>query len=170
MCMCLKCSQLRKKEGGETKRGGTQMRWWGACMFELIKVRLCVETNWGKLRSYLDSIYASVQSPLASYKKKKKLYLEWWWRASDLPNERLCKYSVYCLYFSTFLIILHTPWLPWRSESSCQWRKHKFHPWVGKIPWRRKWQPTPVFFPGKSERQRSMAGYSPWGHKELDRT
>ena len=40
-------------------------------MFELIKVRLCVETNWGKLRSYLDSIYASVQSPLASYEKKK---------------------------------------------------------------------------------------------------
>ena len=40
----------------------------------------------------------------------------------------------------------------------------------GKIPWRRKWQPTPVFLPGESHGQTSLAGYSPWGHKELDRT
>ena len=42
-------------------------------------------------------------------------------------------------------------------------------PWVGKIPWRRKWQPTPVL-PGKSHRQRSLGGYSPQGRKELDTT
>ena len=36
--------------------------------------------------------------------------------------------------------------------------------------WRRKWQPTPVFLPGKSHRQRSLVGYSPWGHKGLDTT
>ena len=40
----------------------------------------------------------------------------------------------------------------------------------GKISWRRKWQPTPVFFPGKSHGRRSLAGYSPGGCKELDRT
>ena len=45
-----------------------------------------------------------------------------------------------------------------------------FVPWVGKIPWRRKWQPTPVFLPGQSHGQRSLVGYSPWGHKELDVT
>ena len=45
-----------------------------------------------------------------------------------------------------------------------------FNPWVGKIPWRRKWWPTPVFWPGESHGQRSLAGYSPWGHKELDMT
>jgi len=45
-----------------------------------------------------------------------------------------------------------------------------FDPWEGKIPWRRKWQPTPVFFPGKSLRQRGLAGYSPWGHQESDTT
>ena len=39
-----------------------------------------------------------------------------------------------------------------------------------KIPWRRKWQPTPVFLPGKSHGQRSLTGYSPWGLKELDMT
>ena len=36
---------------------------------------------------------------------------------------------------------------------------------VGKFPWRRKWQPTPVFLPGKSDEQRSLEAYSPWGHK-----
>ena len=41
-------------------------------------------------------------------------------------------------------------------------------PWVGKIFWRRKWQPTPVFLPEKSHEQRSLVGYSPKGHKESD--
>ena len=45
-----------------------------------------------------------------------------------------------------------------------------FHPWLRKIPWRRNWQPTPVFLPGKSHGLRSLAGYSPWGHKESDMT
>ena len=40
--------------------------------------------------------------------------------------------------------------------------------WARKIPWRRKWQPTPEFLPEKSYRQRSLAGYSPWGHKKSD--
>ena len=43
-----------------------------------------------------------------------------------------------------------------------------FDPWVGKIPWRRKWQPTPEFLPRKFHGWRSLVGYSPWGHKELD--
>ena len=42
--------------------------------------------------------------------------------------------------------------------------------WVGKIPQRRAWQPTPVFLPGKSQGQRSLAGYSPWGLKGSDMT
>ena len=46
-------------------------------------------------------------------------------------------------------------------------RRHGFHPWVGKIPYRRKWQPTPVFLPGKFHGQQNLVGYSPWGHKEL---
>ena len=47
-------------------------------------------------------------------------------------------------------------------------RRHGFDPRVGKILWRRKWQPTPVFLPGKSHRQRILVGYSPCGLKELD--
>ena len=46
----------------------------------------------------------------------------------------------------------------------------RFDPWVGKIPWRRKWQPTTVSLPGKSHGQRSLVGYSPWGGKELGTT
>ena len=45
-----------------------------------------------------------------------------------------------------------------------------FDAWVGKIPWRREWQPTPVFLPGEFHGQRSLAGYSPLGCKESDTT
>ena len=44
------------------------------------------------------------------------------------------------------------------KESPCQFRRCGFDPWVGKFPWRRKWQPTPVFLPGESHGQRSLAG------------
>ena len=59
------------------------------------------------------------------------------------------------------------------KEPVCQCRRrkrHEFNPWVRKIPWRRAWQPTPVFLPGESHGQRSLVVYSPWGHKELDTT
>ena len=59
------------------------------------------------------------------------------------------------------------------KEPACQCRRqrrHRFNPWLWKIPWKRVWQPTPVFMPGKVHGQRSRAGqgrggYSPWGHK-----
>ena len=51
------------------------------------------------------------------------------------------------------------------KESVCQCRGSGFDPWVEKIPWRREWQPTPVFLPGEFRGQRSLVGYSPWGHK-----
>ena len=55
------------------------------------------------------------------------------------------------------------------KESACNGRC-RFDSWVRRTPWRRKWQPTSVFLPGKSHRQRSLAGYSPWNRKELDMT
>ena len=45
-----------------------------------------------------------------------------------------------------------------------------FDPWVGKIPWRKEWQPIPAFLPGKCHGQRSLAGFSPLGRKGLDVT
>ena len=56
------------------------------------------------------------------------------------------------------------------KESACQCRRRMFNPGMGRIPWRRKWQPTPVFLPRKSHRQRSLAGYSPWSCKESNKT
>ena len=50
-----------------------------------------------------------------------------------------------------------------KKKSTYQCRRHRFHPGVGKNPWRRKWQPTPVLLPGKSHGRRSLVGYSPWG-------
>ena len=74
---------------------------------------------------------------------------------------------------ATSLHFSSPPELPWwlsGKESTCQCRRCGFNPWVGKIPWRRQWQPTPVFLPGKSHGQRSLVGYSPQGHKESDTT
>ena len=51
------------------------------------------------------------------------------------------------------------------KESACQCRRYGLDLWISKIPWRRKWQPTPVFLPGKSHGQRSLAGYSLRGQK-----
>ena len=45
-----------------------------------------------------------------------------------------------------------------------------FYPWLGKIPWRRKWLPTSAFLPGEVQGQRSLVSYSPWGGKESDTT
>ena len=67
--------------------------------------------------------------------------------------------------------------LPWgfpggsEGKSIClQCRRPGFDPWVRKIPWRRKWQPTPVLLPGKSHGQRSLVDYGPWDRKESDTT
>ena len=59
-----------------------------------------------------------------------------------------------------------TQWLPWRLRwygIHLQCRRPGFDPWVGKIPWRRERQPTPVFLPGESHSQRSLVGCSPQG-------
>ena len=92
---------------------------------------------------------------------------------------------VFLLYMKTsqchtvFLILVDSlqrlPWWLSGKETTCQCMRCRFDPWVGKIPWRREkpgspWLPTPVFLPGKSHGQRSLADYSPWGCKESDTT
>ena len=66
--------------------------------------------------------------------------------------------------------------VPWTEESGRLQSTYNvgsipgFDPWVRKILWRRKWQPTPVLLPGKSHGWKSLVGYSPWGRKESDTT
>ena len=57
-----------------------------------------------------------------------------------------------------------------KKYSACQCKRCGFDPWVRNIPWSRKWQPTPVFLPGKMHGQRSLEGYSPWGCQESNMT
>ena len=56
------------------------------------------------------------------------------------------------------------------KEPTCQCMRCSFDPWVGKIPWRREWKPTPISLPGESHGQRSLVGDSPWGRKEWTTT
>ena len=65
----------------------------------------------------------------------------------------------------TVLLVKNPPTCQCRRCQRCE-----FNPWLGKIPWRRKWQPIPVLWPGEFHGQRSLVGYRPWGQKELDTT
>ena len=64
-------------------------------------------------------------------------------------------------------IVFSVPsWLS-AKESACQCKRPGFDPWVGKVPWRCRWQPTSVFLPGKSHGLRNLEGYSPWGSQRV---
>jgi len=84
------------------------------------------------------------------------------------------QYLLDVCYISGTFLGLGLPW--WlggkkkKQKTTCQCRKRRFNPWVGKIPWRRVWLPTPVFLPGESHGQRRLASCSPQGHKESDIT
>ena len=67
-------------------------------------------------------------------------------------------------FYMTFLVVQMVKCL------FLQYGRPGFDLWVGKIPWRKKWQSTPALLPGKSHGQRSLVGYSPWGRKESDTT
>ena len=67
------------------------------------------------------------------------------------------------------LVQIASLWLRWK-RIYLQCGRPRFDPWVGKIPWRKEWQPTPVFLPGESHEQRSLLCYRLWGHKDLNTT
>ena len=71
------------------------------------------------------------------------------------------------LNYTELILGVGLPWWFNGKESTCQCRRCNFDPRVRKSPWRRKWQPSPVFLPGKSHGQRSLAGYSLWGCKRV---
>ena len=101
--------------------------------------------------------------------KKKNRYLSIS-DCGDLPDSSLLT-AEYCIPCRSHVWGFHK----WHSgkQSVCQFRRrrgHGFDPWVGKIPWSRKWQPTPVFLSGEFHRQRSLVGYSSEGHTEWDIT
>ena len=79
-------------------------------------------------------------------------------------------HKVLFFFFSPLPLCTGLPWWLSGKESACQCRRHRrlgFYPWVGKIPWRRKWQLPPAFLPGKSQGQRNLVGHSPWACKSV---
>ena len=107
---------------------------------------------------------------------------------THLPNDRqdtlldleLCAFFLF-FFFNEYFSIFSTPsflffYFPDGSsgkEPTCQsrtFRRCRFNPWVGKIPWMRKWQPTPIILSGISHGQWSLVGYSPYSWKESDTT
>ena len=75
-----------------------------------------------------------------------KPYLELW----------MCVCVCVCVYMCSCMCMHEVPWWLSDYEPACQCRRLRFNPWVGKSPWRRKWQPTPVCLPGKSHGQRTQ--------------
>ena len=70
------------------------------------------------------------------------------------------------------IAVLQTSWasLVAQTVKNSPEKRPGFSPWLGRIPWRREWQPTPVFLPGAFHGQRSLMCYSPWDGKESDVT
>ena len=71
----------------------------------------------------------------------------------------LANFSNFCGYLKPSLVVLLVKNLPAKAGDA---KRQGSDPWVGKIPWRRKWQPTPAFLPGEFHGQRSLVHYSPW--------
>ena len=100
-------------------------------------------------------------------------FLHSWAHSSVSSNTRRIFFNPFIsIFFKLKYIVDHFPGATSGKEPVCQprYKRRGFNSWVGKIPWRRKWQPTPVFLPGEPHGQRSLADYSPWGCKELDTT
>ena len=108
----------------------------------------------------------------------------WWIRTLWVPGARFRKWfeeapcilqwslyeDAFKAWFSfLFFLTVGTSLVSQMVRVCLQYWRPRFNPWVGKIPWRRKWQPTPVL-PGKSHGRRSLAGYNLWGWKESDMT
>ena len=84
----------------------------------------------------------------------------------------ICPFTRLCVLFGFWQLLFRTvsyglPWWLSGEEFACQCRRGRFHPWVRKFPWRREWLPAPVFLPGNSHRQRSLAGHGLSGRKRV---
>ena len=86
----------------------------------------------------------------------------WWATVHGVTESDMTERLWFCFF--------HFPWWLRQYTICLQCRKPGFDPWVGNIPWRRKWQPTPVFLSGVLRGQRSLADCSSWGHKKSNTT
>ena len=96
---------------------------------------------------------------------------------SEILEEIRLEGETRCWYHSDSIENHKAVWHHWRSEF--KWKRglrteplgsSSIYPGIRKKPWRREWKSTPIFLPGEFQGQRNLAGYSPWGCKELDMT
>ena len=116
------------------------------------------ELNWTRPRNPNAVLVATVTLPWDLLTEDTFLFLPF---TFPLWKKKALMYICVCIH------IYGLPWWFSGKESACQCRRRRFHPWVRKIPWSRKWQPTPVFLPGASHGQRSLVGYSPWNNERV---
>ena len=112
----------------------------------------------------------AVISPILKHKNEKKIIftpvpIYHLLFSSSLNQNFWGKKAVYIYLSLDFPVALMVNNLPANTGDV---KRCGFNPWVEKIRWRRAWQPTPVFLPGESHGQKSLAGHSPWSHKESD--
>ena len=136
-----------------------------------------------ELRSHMSCSVARNNTILKIKKRKESKYSTLKWQLCHLPSLQEPPYVGWTSLqkaTNTLVVIFpvyqYCPGFPGGTrgkQSACQRRRRKrrwFNPWVGKMPWRRAWQLTPVFLPGESHGQSRLVGYSPRGHRELDTT
>ena len=134
--------------------------------FSSIEPGLVICFTYGNI--HVPMLFSQIIPPLPSPPESKTLFFS---SVSPLLSRIDCKYfygKVMFLFFNRLSRFVILPrWLSGK-ESAYQCRRCEIDPWVRKIPWRRKWQPTPVFLLGKSHGQRSLVGHSPRGLRESD--
>ena len=113
---------------------------------------------------------------LGSYLSALPCQMAWWSSNIKLCFSDLCdvpRVAIQVIWKDLNMLGIKVSGLPWwlRQWRTCLqcWRPG-FDPWVRKIPWRREWLLSPLFLPRESHEQRSLLGFSPWNHKELDIT
>ena len=126
--------------------------------------------RWSCLLSYTDHVpLEAINKELSRHEShsQQAIIMELSCEESSRPRDQTCISYVSCI---RRWVLYH--WSPGGSvrRVCLQCRRPGFNPWIGKIPWRRKWLSSPVFLPGEFHGQRSLVGCSPWGHKESDVT
>ena len=154
---------LGKIEGGK-RRGQRRMRWWDG-ITDSMDMNLC--RLW-ELVMYRKALHAAVhESQIVEHDWETELnWTELIIILGKLQNSKFEQFLLKAYYFHTIVKLNHfkshycklegLPWWLSGKEPTCQCRSHGLDSWVRKIPWRRKWKPTPGFLPGKSHEQKSL--------------
>ena len=127
-------------------------------MAQTVKNLPAMQETWVRFLGMEDSLEESVATHSSILVWRISMDSRAWWSAvHGVTKSRTWLSDQQCMHW----------WLSGK-ESGSQCRRYRFDPWIQKIPWRRKWQPTPVLLPRQFHGQSSLMGCSPWGRQEFD--